>query len=200
LPTAANSYDAHAAIAITVSHISHLVSVIVLYFLALAVDCSPDVASVAAILHILSPAGIFLSAPYAEASFSMMNFFGMLCYVLALRRYHLGQCGDMKTFLYHVCAGFCFGISTWFRSNGILSGVLFLHELLLETYRIICIESAHRQFRYAVSLVAGGCLIIIGMATPQLHAYRQYCSPTVFRPWCAWTIPSVYAWVQEKYW
>ncbi len=65
-----------------VAHVSHLLSVVVLYRLGKLVWADGRLAFLAASLHIFSPAGLFLSAPYAESTFSLLSFVGF--YILAL--------------------------------------------------------------------------------------------------------------------
>lgn len=49
-------------------------------------------------------------------------------------------------------------------------------------------------------LGAGGLIIGMGIAAPQVIAWKDYCTEGNNRPWCSNTIPSIYLWVQDYYW
>jgi GPI mannosyltransferase 2 len=189
-----------AIVGIIVAHTAHLLAVLTLYFLSLRVWNSPRLALIASLLHILSPAGLFLSAPYAESSFAMCSFAGYLCFAEARRypRQHLQ--------LNLIAAGVWFGLATTFRSNGILNGVLFAAELFSEV-----LPDALKKFDLRLSLarcafvVLGGVCTAAGLVMPQVMAWMRYCSggsgeEPAPRPWCANRLPSIYAFVQSHYW
>ena len=78
-----------AYIGILISNACHLLSVLVLERLARLLAPPPfpkDVSFVSAALHVLSPAGLFLTAPYAESLFSLLSFVGCLLYVFSRER------------------------------------------------------------------------------------------------------------------
>ncbi|KAJ3573739.1 hypothetical protein NPX13_g4594 [Xylaria arbuscula] len=70
-------------IAIFVANASHLLSALVLYKLGLAVWKNSRISLVAAVLHVLSPGGLFLSAPYSESSYALLSFTGYLFFAKA---------------------------------------------------------------------------------------------------------------------
>jgi phosphatidylinositol glycan class V len=117
-----------------------------------------NLAFLSAALHVLSPAGVFLSAPYAEASFSLFSFLGCYCYVSSwlVRRSDSSSSDDLwkkksagRTHqrslslagsglinwilvdFWTVGAGICFGVATLLRSNGIFYGMIFAYDALL---------------------------------------------------------------------
>lgn len=49
-------------------------------------------------------------------------------------------------------------------------------------------------------LGTGGLIIGLGIAAPQVIAWKDYCTEGNNRPWCSNTIPSIYLWVQDYYW
>jgi Gpi18-like mannosyltransferase len=87
------------------------------------------------------------------------------------------------------------------RSNGVLSGFLFAYDAVVLAWKILTQgPSIHNTIRLAV-IIIGGCIVGSGMVIPQFLAYRMYClSDTDIRPWCEWTVPSIYGWVQNYYW
>jgi len=117
---------------IIMSHLTHYLSVILLWGVAASLSTTARlghdtsvVPFIASCLHIISPAGIFLSAPYSEAPFSCLNMLGFWLYLQA----HLSP----DSFVTRKCcalimSGVSFGFATTIRSNGILSGLPFLFD------------------------------------------------------------------------
>lgn len=86
------------------------------------------------------------------------------------------------------------------RSNGILSilvyvepGLVLLTELLAGPLRL-------PAFFKLVGVGIAGALTLAGFAFPQLLAYLKYCQSDVRRPWCDNIPPSIYTFVQQRYW
>src|SRR5271156_3132319 len=83
-------------IAITISHVAHWLSVLVMFSLTRIISGNKQAGAtalplIASILHILSPAGLFLSAPYTEALFSLLNMFSTLLYVSGMAKHRQEQ-------------------------------------------------------------------------------------------------------------
>lgn len=158
-------------------------------------------AFVASCIHIVSPAGLFLSAPYAESVFSFFNFTGFYLYLRSCNK--PSDSAKFKSSLLVLAAGLSFGIATMMRSNGLLSGLLFLFELTRETSKIKHISDlASKAFRLS-ALFCGGLLMAACAVVPQLLAYLTYCvnvDVPFRRQWCSRLIPSIYTWVQSYYW
>lgn len=187
-------------VAICIAHISHLLSVVTVFSLTQAVFPSSSVgfALTAASFHIISPAGLFLSAPYAESSCALLSFVGCLLFTKGLVHKGPHTAGhDLLVLL----SGICFGIATTFRSNGILEGLLLLEEAfrtLLNLKNGLWLTSIRRLLATGL----GGISVGAGFLLPQYIAYSEFCGPTesVARPWCERTIPSIYTFVQDHYW
>ncbi|KAI1436473.1 glycosyltransferase family 76 protein [Xylaria sp. CBS 124048] len=183
------------SIAIFVANVSHLLSALVLYKLSLTVTKNTRLSLVTAVLHVFSPAGLFLSAPYSESPYALLSFIGYLFFAKAV----LSQ---GRTFVHDVSlvtSGLWFGFAVNFRSNGTLNGVLFAFELLRELSRPPSANSIRRR----LALLVGGSAIVIGFLIPQVVAYRTYCydvPDSELRPWCTEKLPSIYAFVQAHYW
>ena len=195
----------HALTGIIISHISHLLAVITLHYLSFTLVPSTktkgrQIAFTAACLHILSPAGLFLSAPYGESTFAFFNFAGMLCYVFAVRRRFTQYYELTKEALWTLLAGACFGIASMIRSNGLLSGSILAYDAAEAMWEPLgLVKDRAKLIRFGFTIVSG-ILISIGFATPQVVAYMEHCTGTNFRPWCSRFPPSIYNWVQEQYW
>lgn len=207
---------------IILANVSHLLSVFVLYRLALALPLgkkgnTSSSAFMAATLHILSPAGLFLSAPYGESTFSLLSFLGQLLYVSSYSNSSTSH--NIQNDIFLVLAGICFCISSTVRGNGLLSGILPLHDACLWACMvldrigipILSINIIPAIFRDAMhdfpsrrmpATIVTGLLVGIGFATPQYVAWEDYCSAGVAnkRPWCDRIPPSIFSWVQKEYW
>ncbi|KAL7621830.1 ER membrane glycoprotein subunit of the GPI transamidase complex-like protein [Parahypoxylon ruwenzoriense] len=191
--------DAHGSlepiIGVLVGHTSHLLSALALYQLGLVVWKNPQLSFVAALLHIISPAGLFLSAPYAESTFALLSFTGYLFFAKGL----LGQTRTFAHDVSLVASGMWFGFAATFRSNGLFNGIPFAIALVKELSKLPTSTSIRRR----CALILGGLSVAIGFIVPQLAAYQTFCliSPnTRLRPWCTSRLPSIYSFVQERYW
>ncbi|OIW24402.1 mannosyltransferase [Coniochaeta ligniaria NRRL 30616] len=190
-----NGGHLESAAGVLVAHASHLLSALVLNNLGQLVLGDNKLALVGALLHIFSPAGLFLSAPYAEASFALLSFSGYLLYAkscLAQR----AVTRDAQIIL----SGALFGLATTFRSNGISHGVPFAWEFVqqLRTLPRRPVSALHQL----IVLGIGGLCVAAGSIVPQFIAYRRFCDPSVLtqRPWCHGRLRSIYAFVQVHYW
>ena len=154
------------------------------------------------ILHIISPAGLFLSAPYAESPFSFLNFTGFFFYTRSHQIRLQGRDGIPDLLL--LASGITFGLASVLRSNGLLSGLIFCYEAVNGILALSQLNNFGRGLRRLLLIFMAGSIMALGPFLPQYLAYRQYCVPTEIiqdrRPWCSNWVPSVYAWVQEFYW
>lgn len=185
-------------VAIAVAHVSHLMAVLALYKLTMVISNDRKLALVASAVHILSPAGLFLSAPYAESPFSCLSFVGNLLFALGL------QAGpdSLKRNGALVGAGIVFGLSISFRSNGLFGGILFAVEVAKDLVALKNAPSLPKLLRLMAPIL-GGLFVAVGAVIPQFFAWRQYCGDQIdgeLRPWCSKLIPSIYTFVQEEYW
>ncbi|KUI53440.1 GPI mannosyltransferase 2 [Cytospora mali] len=189
-------------IGVIFSSICHLLSVFVLYRLGLHVWKDSKWALVSALLHVLSPAGLFLSAPYAESACSLLSFSGWLLLVKSCT----GSTSTSRDAL-TILAGATFGLATYFRTNGLLNGAPLAFEFLLTIYNLIEDLDQRKTLGYIRRLVVlgiSGMAVAAGSVVPQVLAYQIYCTsgsnlPEV-RPWCAGLVPSIYNHVQRQYW
>ncbi|KAK4545850.1 hypothetical protein LTR36_002414 [Oleoguttula mirabilis] len=159
-----------------------------------------------ACLHILSPAGLFLSAPYGEATFALFNFLGLLCYARAIQnRFETFADAYQVDAFWTLGAGIWFALASTIRSNGLLSGIVFAWDVLATLPRLqhILRNRDKEQLTRLFATIAAGTILAIGFAFPQALAYNEYCtgaSGSASRPWCQTFPPSIYSFVQEHYW
>ena len=200
--------DPEALAAIILAHVFHLLSVLMLYELTLIARLKPTTTRdsafclLTASLHIISPAGMFLSAPYAESPFSFLNFAGYYFYAQAVLKHGEGREGQRDLLV--LLSGVVFGIATTFRGNGLLSGLLLVWDALSCGTRILRWTDTASDIRHLLTVSMSGLLMACIAITPQYLAYGEYCvRKTAYsdkRPWCAYWPPSIYAWVQRHYW
>lgn len=204
----ANFGCSEAGVGIIASHIFHFLSVLMLHQITLLVSPAtfqsevPLMAWLAAGLHIISPAGIFLSAPYAESAFSFLNFAGCLAYVKSV----VNQ-AESKHAMANAAvslSGIVFGLATTLRGNGLLSGLTLIYDAVTCLSSIFHgVETKSNLSRLLTVCISGTLMASIAIV-PQYVAYEVYCrsggSLEVARPWCSYWIPSIYAWVQKEYW
>lgn len=154
-----------------------------------------------AALHIINPAGGFLLSPCPETLFSFLNFLGFHLYLKGLRTQY--QKRAINAEVHCLAAGAVFGLATTVRSNGLLSGALFLYDAAVTARHLLSGNLSVERFRRLIVVGIGGCLIALGAILPQFRAYGKYCNlglPDESRPWCNEYVPSIYAWVQRHYW
>lgn len=198
----------HALVGTAIAHVSHFLSVLVLYALAWRVlpfdtHRRSSTAFVAAFLHIITPAGLFMSAPYTEPLFSLLNFIGMFLYSSIYTSENLGIGGALFTV---IAAGACFGLATTVRSNGLLSGLIFAYAILARIEQVLndlfSLRGLPRALRFVIPFTVAGLLTAGGSVLPQYIAFREYCLPETEapRPWCSHLPPSVFSYVQKHYW
>lgn len=195
-----------AFIGILLAHVSHLLSVFILYDMSRSIssrkseDEKAKFAFLAGLLHTISPAGIFLSAPCAESPFALLTFLGYFYY---LKRSEYQDKGDInKRDLSSLAAGLLFGIAVTFRGNGLLSGCIFAYDAVAIAWKLLSRQDYLNHARDFFVIVVSGSLVALGYLIPQLLAFREYCWIEVeeMRPWCSRWFPSIYTWVQSHYW
>jgi len=199
LPGSRHSLTTHALIGTLLATTAHYLSTLILYHLTLSIfhlsPTSPLTAWLTSTLHILSPAGLFLSAPYAESLFAFLNFSGFWAYSAARN--------SGKPVLLLPLAGLAFGAAASVRSNGLFSGLLFAYDAVALLPHGLRLFASPQLATRAALIVFSGTLVAVGFAAPQVVAYRQFCmAPGVQepRPWCNRVPPSIYTFVQDHYW
>lgn len=193
-----------ALVAVLLSHIAHYLSVLILYRLSINVfggdtRKQQTLCFLSAALHIISPAGAFLSAPYGEALFSLLSISGFYLYSSSIL--DDGANKRVSRDLKLLTAAVLISAATAVRSNGILGGILFAYDALLQLRQILSRGLSWEVVSRLAVIVLGGSLVALGMVVPQYIAFNAFCmTPNGPRPWCGWTIPSIYRFVQEQYW
>ncbi|KAI7816542.1 GPI mannosyltransferase 2 [Gamsiella multidivaricata] len=170
---------------ILVSNVSFIAASVQLYRLTHTLFGQERFAFLTAILYILTPSGIFMSAIYTESPFAALSFTGML---FAARRQYL-------------LAAVVWSISCTARSNGVLYPGFFIYDLVVRMDLKAPMMSNIKALLKTTVL----CLINwAGFLSVQGYGYALYCSNKTSmleaRPWCESTVPSIYTFVQDFYW
>ncbi|KAL1902120.1 ER membrane glycoprotein subunit of the GPI transamidase complex-like protein [Ceratocystis pirilliformis] len=191
-----------AAMGVAIAIYAHLYAVHALYALVELISGSKRQAYVAGLLHVFSPAGLFLAAPYAEAPFAYLTFTGLLCYARGLTMQR-GSWGRVKRTLW---SGLLLGLATMCRSNGISYGIVFAIDLADGLRELFGQESgivyAPKLVVSLATTVLGGVFVGLGSLLPQIAAYIEFCGRQGAEPreWCTNLVPSIYSYVQKRYW
>ncbi len=184
---------------IALAHVAHGVAVYALYRLTMLLsNKNVRIALLASLLCIISPAGVFLSAPYAESPFSALSFVGVWTLAAGYRHPR----GSLPRSVAVVAAGAVLGLATAVRSNGLASGLLFAVAALQAAGTFAQTPGVGPVIAAGAAGV-GGVLVAAGIVIPQYVAYTIYCvgSEGSLRPvWCDKTVPSIYSHVQDVYW
>ncbi|PYH99689.1 GPI mannosyltransferase 2 [Aspergillus ellipticus CBS 707.79] len=191
-------------VSIAVSHAAHVMSVILLHRLVCTIlpgVQGRNLAFIAACLHILSPAGLFLSAPNAESTYSFLGFAGALLFA---QSFSLSGISTSSQDSLLVLAGIVYGLATSVRGNGLLSGILFLEEAFRLLYSLTQ-SFTFDKFRRLLAVGVAGICTGLGFVIPQYIAYQEFCTDSSIhagapRVWCDRTLPSIFSFVQDYYW
>jgi GPI mannosyltransferase 2 len=198
---------AEVVIAVVVAHVCDLLSILLLHSLCKQLvrqdkQQSKHLPLLASVLRMVSPSGVFLSAPYSESLFSCLNFLGFLLFIHG-RKQGIKQNHSLRRDVELIGSGIIFSLATLTRSNGLLGGFLFLHDLCMYGYIVLQTREFSLGIRPLVVIILGGLLVAIGYLLPQFVAYNSYCHIVEApdrRPWCGSVLPSIYGWVQSYYW
>lgn len=187
------------------SHLTHFLATLLVWRIAkLLINDTTDnnhLPFITTLIYILSPAGVFLSAPYTESLFAFCNLTGTYLYLLWLKGTTASE--HIVVSLLPLFAGVFFGFATFVRSNGILSGTFFAVDAL-QTLREVMNKGVSQQIATRFLLICcGGVIVATGMIVPQYLAFREYCLQGLAqdrRSWCSNTIPSIFTFAQAHYW
>lgn len=171
-----------AFIALFITNSFHFLASIVLYNLTQLLFKSSKFAKTTALLFIFNAAVVQLSAMYTEAPFAFFTFSGL--YAFYCKRQFI--------------ASLCWALAASTRSNGVVLIGFFAYDLLSTIFK----ETSTLKVIQKIIFTAVYSLISVsGFLAFQFYAFKTFClieNPT--RPWCKWTIPNIYSFVQKEYW
>ena len=180
---------AYAVAGILINVVAFCVAAAALYRLTWTTTRDEELAVTSVIFFCFNPASVFYSAVYTESLFTALTWVGMICLPEPFWS-----------------AVICFALASAARSNGILACWFLIHRLAVMIF----------QKRRRNSLWWECCRTTIGCAmicTPyvwmQSMAYDNFCRSSSLQDvglnphdteYCQKTLPSMYGYVQEKYW
>lgn len=180
------------AVATLVANACHFLAAVALFHYTLHVFqnarlFSPvRLATAALVLFVLSPAAMFLTAPYSEAPAALCSF---LCLLFREKAFSL----RFGSFRFHprlyllsgVAAAAAFGL----RANCLLLGLVYVYDLVFQRKRVC-----------AMWPVFSGLVLGLAFLSAQVYNYYAICSGTARGEWCTLPLPSLYAYAQSHYW
>lgn len=175
----------YTSIALVVNIIAFCGAALLLYLMTLRNFEDPKIAAFSVLFFCFNPASVFYSAAYTESLFTAFTWMGIL--------FHKDH------FWWSVAS---FTLASASRSNGILSCWFLIYNVISKA----SLENGHRGLVWNVYRTWLGCACVI---TPylwlQLQAYQAYCKPSFHEAgqmpeFCEKSLPSVYGYVQKKYW
>ena len=176
--------------AVLLNQLLFLLSIPLLYLLVLRLSSSPRLSYLSAAFFVLSPASVFLIAPYTECTFVFLS----LCAFCLHERGRL---------LPSSCV---FALAAATRSNGALYAVFPTCEALQVGWQVWRGEKRDgRGLRRVVEAGVGVLIIAVPSVLYGWWSARAYCdasssSALTLPAYCASLLPSMYSEVQRRYW
>ncbi|KAG0030807.1 hypothetical protein BGZ81_002165 [Podila clonocystis] len=170
---------------VLVANGSFIIAAVQLYCLSNTLFGNERFSFLSALLYILTPSGIFMSAIYTESLFAAISFTGMI--FTAQKRYLL--------------AAILFSLSSTARSNGVLYAGYFVYDLVIQ---MDLSKPTMQKLAVLVKTAALCAISWVGFLAVQAYGYYLYCSEdhsnVYMRPWCLAKPPLLYTFVQSFYW
>lgn len=191
---------------LAISNICHVASSVVLFFLTRSIfsrsklfgQKSTRLAHLSSMISLVSPAGVFLTAPYSESLCALLSFTAFYLRDASLRGSKVGTDGKESTLksqwyskILYLLSGTLVAVSFGVRANALLLGALFLYDL----YDFYTTSEAHYDCVYP--LIAGAQLFV-AIIIQNWHAYSIFCPQR--GEWCNYFIPSLFRYAQKHYW
>ncbi|KAJ2783749.1 ER membrane glycoprotein subunit of the GPI transamidase complex-like protein [Coemansia interrupta] len=182
---------------VIVSNVSFVLAAATLYILGVETMRNDKLAYIAALMYVIAPSNIFMSAVCTESLFALLVFLAML---------FIGRCR------YLLAAG-CIAISGLCRSNGLVYAGFFVWNLVVraDIWRG-CTPSSGSRLAAALARRALGALSLVGLSAAGFVAFEIYgrnrlCNTHADfadvlskRPYCTSTWSTIYGFVQAEYW
>lgn len=191
VPIACNFYG-RVLVATAIANTCHFLGAVVLFHYTLLVFenariFSPKHMALASLaLYVLTPAALFVTAPYSEPGAALFSFG---CLFLREKALPAGFGSRPVNSRLYVASGVAAALAFGFRANCLLLGFVYLYDLALQPRRIPPV----------LPLVAG---LILGLAFLWLQVtnYLAVCITGDRGEWCLSRFPSLFAYAQSHYW
>lgn len=188
------------------SNACHLGTCITLYYLTFEIFKTSSLYNknlsklslVSAIIYIISPAGIFLTAPYSESPCAFLSMGALLLREISIDREnfsHLSSKNSLKSpWVYKVSyllAGTMVSMAYGVRSNGLLLGGLFLYDMFEFGIK-------NGDLSNAMFALASGFQLFLSIVAMNWYTYVIFCPSR--GEWCESWMPSLFSYAQSHYW
>ncbi|RLV86939.1 GPI mannosyltransferase [Meyerozyma sp. JA9] len=150
-----------------------------------------SIALASSLAYVISPAGIFLTAPYSESFCNVLVVTG-----LWFREAALGKTPVLSSFkntgsvILYLLSGSLIAISFGVRANSVLFGLFYLYDLQKAWQNSLVTD-------FILTLAAGGQLAV-AIAVSIWYPYSVFCPGR--GEWCHSWFPSLFSYAQSKYW
>lgn len=191
-----------------ITNLCHFLAAVTLYYYTKLVFqnarlFSPERVALASLaLFILSPAAMFLTAPYSEA---IAAFFSFLC--LYFRESALlVQYGTPRINMpLYLASGLAAALAYGFRANCLLLGLVYVYDLagvlnLLSGSSIITSAMLKGSITTRLLPIMAGLILGLGFLASQIYNYMAVCYKSDRGEWCSARIPSLFTYAQAHYW
>ncbi len=185
----------YSATTIIIGNISHYFATIVLYYLTRETFNNKKIRSpsglpfITALLYTISPAGVFLATGYTESLFALLSFTGLYLRLVSLDKLS-SRFRPVSNPTLYVISGMIFASANLIRSNGILWGILFLYDCFIALVNF--------RFKEVAYSIIAGIMIFLSLIYSQYVPFTDFCPER--GEWCLNSIPSIYNYIQSKYW
>ncbi|KAJ2368848.1 ER membrane glycoprotein subunit of the GPI transamidase complex-like protein [Coemansia sp. RSA 2607] len=185
------------AAGVIISNVAFVMAAATLYKLGAETMRNERLAYIAALVYVIAPSNVFMSAVYTESLFALFVFLAML--FVGRRKYLL--------------AAGCLGISGLCRSNGLVYAGFFVWNIAVrgDIWRN-CATSSRKHFAAALVWRVLGTFLLVGLSAAGFVAFEIYgksrlCNSSAAltselnkRLYCTSTWSTVYGFVQAEYW
>lgn len=194
--------------AVFISNLCHFLAALTLFhytklvFFNARLFAPEKVALAALALFIVSPAAMFLTAPYSEAIAAFLSF---LCLFLRERALVVNFGTPRINKPIYLASGFAAALAYGFRANCLLLGLVYVYDLaglanfLSKTSVITGAMSNGGMLTRMMPLVAG-LVVGFGFLASQVYNYMAVCYNSDRGEWCSARIPSLFTYAQAHYW
>ncbi|KAK6456225.1 GPI mannosyltransferase 2 [Scheffersomyces xylosifermentans] len=190
IPIGNADYYSKLLLSLIVSNILHFISVVLVYYLSLQFfKQNKTLALRSALLMVVAPAGIFLTANYSENLSNVLSFASILSYDKSINPHDPGK-NNTKSIVskpLYVLSGIFTAVNFTVRANSLLLGIPYL----LDLFEFGLVEDA------IWCLIAGGS-VFLSLVWTSFTAYREFCPAR--GEWCNNTLPILFSYAQKKYW
>ncbi|CAK9438517.1 uncharacterized protein LODBEIA_P27410 [Lodderomyces beijingensis] len=177
-----------------ISNLCHLASCIMLYLVTTDVFRNDKViAHRVALMMIISPAGIFLTANYSENLSNLLTITAIYCYYLSMDFQDIRTRSNqsIKSVALYIMSGVLIALNYTVRANGLLMGVIYVFDL----YHFLILDS---NFSESLVTIFTGSLLAATLLAQNMYHYFLFCPQR--QGWCNHTVPSLFRFAQSHYW